>query len=445
MSGAGTGFLRSLLVLVVLVIPALAGAQSEPLATFGPSRLISPAGGDADTPRVGIDAAGNAVFLWTRFDGTNWRLQARSRSAAGVLSAVQNVSPAGEDVFKAEIAVNASGDAVFTWLRIDSQVWRLKIRARSAAGVLSPVQTVSPLGQPAEEPAVAIDSTGRALVVWRGHDGTFERIRARARSAAGVLSAIQTLSAPGDHGWSPDVAIDSNGRAMVTWYRFDGSWYRVEARTRTAGGSLGPVETLSPEGAGAQFPQVVIAPDRTAIFIWTRGDGTSIRVQAVARSATGELSDVRTLSPAGQHAFRPKVAVDAAGNAVFVWSRSDGTDLRIQTRARSAAGALSPVQTLSNPGSDSHDADVAVDANGNAMFVWERAIRESADVTTGRVQARARSAAGTLGVVRTLGSSAEDGMGPVVVAANPDGDVVFAWSSTDGTAWSVHAAPGTLP
>jgi hypothetical protein len=432
----------TLLAMLMLIAPALAWAQAAPLASFSTARVISSAGQDAESPRVGIDAAGNAVLMWTRFDGTTYRVQARVRSAAGVLSAVQTVSPAGEDATLPVLAVNASGAAVFAWLFFDGSMMQLKMRARSAAGALSPVQTVSPSGRDAQWPAVAIDSSGRALVAWQGHDGTFYRIRTRALSAEGVLGAMQTLSAAGEAGWTPDVAIDSNDRAIVTWFRHDGTWYRVEARTRSAGGSVGPVETLSPEGASASFPRVAIAPDRTAIFTWARG-GTNIRVQAVARSATGELSDVQTLSAVGENANRPRVAVDAAGNAVFVWYRSDGTNQRVQTRARTAAGVLSPVQTLSPAGDDSGNPELAVDASGNAVFVWERVI-ETIDGTTAQVQARARSAAGTLGVVRTLASSAEDGMVPVVVA-HPDGDIVFAWNADDGTNWRIYVATGTLP
>jgi hypothetical protein len=436
-------FIRSLFVVfLVLVAPALAWAQAEPLATFGSARRISPAGQDADRPRVGIDAAGNAVLMWRRFDGTNLRMQARTRSASGALGAVQTLSPAGENSWWPIIAVNAAGDAVFGWLPFDEPFNRLKIRVRSAAGVWSAVQTVSPAGVEAGWPAIAIDSTGRALIVWQGHDGTNVRIQARARTAAGVLGAVQTLSPAGQDGWAPDVAIDTNSRAIVTWYRFDGSRYRVQARTRSAGGTLGPVETLSPESTSAQNPRVAIAPDRTAIFTWAASNA-SIQVQAVARAATGELSEVQTLSPPGQHAQHARVAVDAAGNAVFVWSRPDGTDQRVQLRARSAAGVLSPVQTLSAAGTDAWNPEVAVDADGNAIVVWERVI-DTVDPWAGRVQARSRSAAGTLDTVRTLAASAESGMGPVV-AANPDGDVIFGWSALGDTNWAAFAAPGTLP
>jgi hypothetical protein len=75
---------------------------------------------------------------------------------------------------------------------------------------------------------------------------------------------------------------------------------------------------------------------------------------ALPASAHATWTAPLTLSPAGQDASSPQVAVDPNGNAVFVWQRYDDTVdcpsdfagapgpgcLRIQTRARSAAGTL---------------------------------------------------------------------------------------------------------
>src|SRR4051812_18977958 len=83
----------------------------------------------------------------------------------------------------------------------------------------------------------------------------------------------------------------------------------------------------------------------------------------------GFLSAVQTLSDAGQSALFPQVAVDADGDAVFTWRRDDGSGnfccFRAQARARSAAGTLSAVQTLPTGGRDAFDPHVAVDPDGD--------------------------------------------------------------------------------
>jgi hypothetical protein len=43
---------------------------------LGPIQTLSGAGQDAFAPQVAVDSGGNAVAVWRRFDGTNFRVQA---------------------------------------------------------------------------------------------------------------------------------------------------------------------------------------------------------------------------------------------------------------------------------------------------------------------------------------------------------------------------------
>ena len=85
-------------------------------------------------------------------------------------------------------------------------------------------------------------------------------------------------------------------------------------------------------------------------MVWSRSDGSNTRIQLVRRSPGGTLSPVETISGSGQHADVPAIAVDSSGRAVIAWTRSDGTNRRLQALRRSAGGTLGPVQTLSAPG-----------------------------------------------------------------------------------------------
>ena len=182
---------------------------------------LSGAGQSVTDPQVAVDADGDAIFSWARSDGTNQRIQARARSAAGALGAVETVSGAGQDASSPRVAIDDDGDAVFVWARSDGTNQRIQARARTAGGVLGPVQALSAAGRNAFQPEVAIDADGDAVFTWRLFDGTDQVIQARARSAVGVLGAVQTLSAAGQDAFSPQVAIDADGDAVFTWERSD--------------------------------------------------------------------------------------------------------------------------------------------------------------------------------------------------------------------------------
>ena len=143
-------------------------------------QTLSDPGQNASGPQVAVDNDGDAVFTWERFDGADQRVQAQARSAAGTLSAVQDLSDPGQNAFDPQVAVDADGDAVFTWVRSDGANNLVEARTRSAAGALRPFTTLSDPGQHAEVPQVAVDADGDALVAWERDDGAFSRIQASA-------------------------------------------------------------------------------------------------------------------------------------------------------------------------------------------------------------------------------------------------------------------------
>jgi hypothetical protein len=268
---------------------------------------------------------------------------------------------------------------------IDVSSIRVKILAATVFGVLligllvptlalamwtTPVE-LSAAGQDAFHPQVAVDADGDAVFVWRRSDGTKQRIETVTRTADGALSPVRRISKGGQDAVEPHVGVDQDGNAVFAWTRFDGTNDRVQTRTLSAGGTLGAIQSISPGGQNAAEPEVAVEADGDAVFVWRRSDGVNQRIETVTRSANGTLSAVRTISDAGQNASDPHVGVDADGDAVFTWMRSDGTNDRVQARTLSAGGALGPVPDLSRGGRNASLPQVAVDPGGDAVFSWK--------------------------------------------------------------------------
>ncbi len=372
-----------------------------PSGTLGPVETISdPSFLSTPDPEVAVDERGNAVFVWigetALFEVTVF---ARTRSAAGVLGPIENVSnvpPAGFLPSRPHVAVDEHGGAVFVWEEFDLTgpcgsfgCLRPRARRRSAAGVYGPKQDLSAAGKNAFFPQVGVDEYGNAVFVWRLEDGTpsclaCSLIQARALAATGVLSPTQTLSAPGFPG-PGQVAVNESGNAVFTWERADGTTqcgggecFRIQTRTRSRSGSLSSTQTISDSRQDAIAPQVGIAGSGKAVYVWSRGDGSTacsggaacFVAQTRTRSWSGSLGSIRTISESRRNAFVPQVAVDSRGNAVFAWERIDeafdcgfGTCSQVQARSVSYSGTLSRIQTLSDLGGAA-DPMVAVDPNG---------------------------------------------------------------------------------
>jgi hypothetical protein len=441
-----------LLASLIAILSVGAAAPNPAEAGWTSPVTLSTPGQDASNPQIGVDRAGDAVFTWRRFDGTNWRVQARARSAAGALGPVQTLSSAGQDAFVPQVAVNPQGEAVFTWRRFDGTNWRIQARARSAAGALSPVQALSAAGQDAFAPKVGIDRAGDAVFTWRRFDGTHRRIQARFRSAAGVLGPVQTLSAAGRNAQHPQIAVNRNGEAVFTWDGVVPSTVsccrRVQARTRSPAGALSPIQIVSPPHDQSQdvtSPQVGIDAQGNAVFTWRFiqfdfRDESSI--QARARSFAGDLGPVRTLSPpgfTGPFAGGAQVEVNGAGDSLFVWHFADDyadETLQVQARARSATSGFGPLLRLSPNSDDAFDPQVGVDGAGDAVFTWAQG-----PFGEHNIKARMRSAAGSLGPIQTLSTVGQDASLPQI-AVNGPGDAVVTWQVPHGANTVIQAAAG---
>ena len=175
-----------------------------------------------------------------------------------MLSGVRTLSAGGQNAFYPQVAVDVAGDAVFTWYRFDGTHARVQARSVSAAGVLSGVRTLSAAGQSAQFPEIGVDAAGNALVTWHRSDGVNLRVQSRTVSTAEVLGPLLTLSAAGQSALFPQLAVTPGGDAVLTWYRSDGANNRVEARTHSAAGVLGrprrsrpPASPRSPRRSGS--------------------------------------------------------------------------------------------------------------------------------------------------------------------------------------------------
>ena len=166
-----------------------------------------------------------------------------------------------------------------------------------------------------------------------------------------------------------------------------------------------------------------------AVAVWTRSDGASNRAEAAFRPAGGAFGAPATLSAAGQDAFEPQVAVGAGGDAVAVWYRFDGTILRIQAAHRPAGGSFGAPQTISGSGGEAFGPQVAMSSSGEAIVVWTRL-----DGTSYRVEAAIRppGAGSSFGTVQSLSSSGKDAF-EQQVDAGPDGSAVAVWTRSDNS------------
>ncbi|HEX3737348.1 MAG TPA: PKD domain-containing protein [Solirubrobacterales bacterium] len=410
----------------LIVAVALPGSALAAPTWLAPVSLSAP-GYNGEDPQLGVDQAGDTVAAWVRFDGSNEIVQGAERPAGGSWSAAVNLSAPGEDAEDPRLAVDAAGDAVAVWRRYDGTDDIVEAASRPPGGSWGVPVDLSAGGENADSPSVAVDPAGDAVAVWRRYDGTDEIIQASTRTAGGVWQAPVDLSESGENAYRPQIAVDGAGDAVAVWDRSDGVHTIVQAASRPAGGSWGPSVDLSAAGESAVEAQVAVDPAGDAVVVWQRYNGTNDVVQAAERTVGGAWQPSVDLSESAEDASYPDVAVDPAGDAVAVWEVREGGYYVIQGANLTAGRTWRAPVDVSAPGHYAQEARVAVDPAGDAVALWG-----FYEGTYNIAQAATQAAGGAWQPGVDLSAPGEEA-DELEVAVDPAGDAVAAWSRSDGS------------
>lgn len=352
---------------LVVGLLVLAGGTSAALAAppnwVAPPETVAPDLGD-EVATV-IDNQGNAYAAWIGRDPDR-HVFVSHRPAGGPWSAPVNATP--DDLQRAsspQLAVNASGAVVLTWLRSVSSggaTPNFTVSARvKPAGTTSfgpVVPNGSPTG-PIDGLDVVVDDAGTAYAAWRvNNSATPDTVQVRALVSGAWEGSGPFQAGTGVSGDPPSIATNGAGRVVVV--HTDG--FNVSWTSRLPGAtSWANLTPLSLPGTQSSA-DVDLAPNGTAYFTW-QTDTATVGTGSAIQGSTTISADAATST-----GMSPRIGVDAGGNAHLVYAVDPGLGLcsAITHRTRSAAGVLSAETAFGFGGF--HDVDV--NANGDLTATW---------------------------------------------------------------------------
>jgi len=245
-------------------------------------------------------------------------------------------------------------------------------------------------------PSVAIDPNGNLIVVWSDerHGSTNDSIYAQKLDTNGnklwdtsdvrvnqyTTSCTMIVS---------DIAIDSDGNAIIVWRDNRNSDYDIYAQKLDPNGIVqwgaSDVKVNQYSSSENEFgPTLALDPLGYAIVVWQDGRNgvtTNDTIYAQMLDEDGDAlwgsSDVRVHQDDGTYRrSSPKIAADSDGNSVVVWTdeRNGGSDARIYGQRLSRYGVVqwsADVQVNQDTTDETGGAAIAVDSNGHFFVAWQ--------------------------------------------------------------------------
>lgn len=439
---------RAVLSLLAIALLGLATAAGSAAADWSSGTALTDQLGNEDSqmPAVAVAPNGSALIVWR--NRSNNSILYASRPAGGSFSGRSTLEAAGSSTAedRPAVALNSAGAAVAAWTRTISGEEAVMASYRPAGGAFSSPVAISAAGDDGSAPDVAIDLNGRAVVVWSIASGSLGQRFAEAsfHGSSGSFTPGDVLNGSEDTGYNlplqAHVAMDSSGNAIAVF----------PSERPLVLGTINPVQWAympsnatsfnAPQDLGdGHTPDVAFGFSGRATVAWQK-EGVIRAAEETAPAGAGFATPRRVSAVLDGSASKPDVGVDGAGTATVVYQVGEIHDQVVKVASRPHDDVFGSPITLSSSG-DSGDAQVAVDAAGNTAAVWTRF-----DGTRETVEGSYRPAGGSFAAATTLTKANFPGNVPAV-AIDSSGAATATWETTNlfGIVWTSTFTQGTTP
>ena len=235
--------------------------------TWGAAAAISPIGGNAENPKIAMDASGNAIAVWEQNAGSGLNVWA-SRFVAGTGWGTPAKINQSASAHNPQIAMDASGNAIMVWVQSNT-MWVNRYITGAGWG------TPALIGAVTDIPQVAMNSSGNAFVVWAQYDEYGAKnawaMQYDAGTGWGTPARINIPAISNNTNNYPRVAMDAGGNAIALWSGWDGARGSVWANRYVTGTGWGSPARIDNATATEEAPEVTdIAMDTggNAFAVW---------------------------------------------------------------------------------------------------------------------------------------------------------------------------------
>jgi hypothetical protein len=237
---------------------------------------------------------------------------------------------------------------------------------------------------------------------------------------------------------TPQIAFDNSGNAIAVWSQNNGAVINPVNNiwANHFDGSTaewGAAELIEADAGDATSPQLAIDNSGNAIAVWSQSNGITNSIWTNRFDGT-VWGTAETIETGLLNAISPRVAIDSSGNAIAVWQQNDGSVDNIMANRFDGTvwGTAESIESV-NTG-DAAFPQVAFDSSGNAIAVWQQNDGSVDNIMANRFDGTAWGSDAVLVEIEDAG----DAVSPQV-AFDSSGNAIAVWSQNDGTVDNIMA------
>lgn len=392
---------------------------------------LSLSGTNAVCPKIAVDFEGNAVAIWSRYDGNHYVIQSSKLKMGQNWSTPTVLSQVGQNAFFSNVSTNLAGDTIAAWSRFDGTNYIIQVVQKNFGGQWTNPVNLSLSNTLSNEdsilPQIGYDANGNATVIWQKNNNNHYTIQAATKKMCCPWSApitLTTIEPSGIGCTNPQIAIDPFRASLAVWINQSHSTIQFAEKQLNLNWTA-PINLSSP-GNGLSSPQIKTDFFGNITVVWSESDGSNQIIYSTHREGIGAWSSPLALSLPGGDALAPQLAIDVQGNAVAVWQRSNGQNTIIECSTKKLGSAWSTPVALSLLGQDASQPQVAISRNYTISAIWKRS-----DGTNFIIEMTNKTVNGSWSTPIELSQSGQDANDPQL-AIDLLGNVYTIWQRSNG-------------
>jgi len=327
-------------------------------------------------PRVALDDQGNAIAAWPQSDGTRMRMRAaRYDAARGAWSAGELIEASTDgSAVDPQVQMDAAGNAIVVWSQ-SGQIHHNRYTAGS--GWQAEDHTIS--GDYRSRLGLAVAAGGDAVACWVGTGNTIWAARYSPSLASLGWGTWQLVTTSPKHASAPSCTVDSRGTAILVWweYKSDGAstigsvyarrhrrgadwatgWDAAVQLNANAGASDNSVHNLrvalNASGVGAVTWRRQASPDQVRVRLYGTAGWSSATTRGTAR-----------------YNGYAGLGSDAGGNLMLLWRERAAPGAISVNRFRADARSWAGPAVLSGSSDQVGGPALALSPQGHALVGW---------------------------------------------------------------------------
>lgn len=332
----------------------------------------------------------------------------------------------------AKTAVDNHGNSIIVWWRYNNSNSHYEIvMSQLIAGIWSEPKVISGNATNVYSPSVAMDNKGNAIIIWEDWNWESGGGIVITEFRDGVWSAPRFISqTPLDNLNPPSLAMNDNGKAIIVWSQNEIFISEYKNSTWSQ-----PVAISS--GGNNQYPKVLINSSGNAIITWSFSDGSYSGSKLLSKEyIDGYWTDALIISATGNvPIIFYDIAFDNNNNAIVVWQQIEGSTYRLYRNEYRELSWIGP-NPVSPDGVYVLYPKVAMDNSGNAVMAWQQSVDNIWQVYISELRTGLWN---TPSQISTPGIKAAS---PLIKMDN-SGNAILLWNQADGTDWQMFRSQYT--